>query len=1179
MKIRYLTGLPAMLVTSMVLPAGAETLDSLAEFGNAATADATSGAGTPRGANFDNAAAGAYTITAGGTDIWGNSDNGTFIYDADGTRAAGENFSAIVRSVSVAGNLDEALAGEWGRTGVMARKTPDSANSATVAHVRKSGGNGTTVNQGRPNDGAGTDRGPGNNGEHGNGAANTANGSVRNTPIWLGLHRFNGEWYSTWAPDNAGAPGEWSAAIQRAGSSDMAGEVWVGLAHQSHNINPVINTAVFEEFSVEAFNADFGVFSSTVNCDVDINTSGVFLTVLNTEMGATGPQDIDWEVRYISSARERETGLLNADIYLTANGGSISAFETYKANQLPNGSTQIEQIHWAANAYTTTNAAGTNLFAEAVPGSFAGDQGNYAVEMTGQIHIPSDADRDGKESISFHDGVDDFVYLAIDGIQLIEDNLWSNVAGTGNNGGTLVTMDVSDAKFDDGEWVDFRMVTWETGGGDDAILVWDALDRTGSDSVTGGVDAAQNSYLGATLADGAQVSFAHDFSDKIPAENFSITKPIILDTVSGTGQPDSQAINALPVGTSHLEIYANGELCHTAPAIVSLVNADFTSSNVLEMVLADVGSGGVSDLDDSTVTATLDGVSVAPVITRDGGLVTVAYTFPAPPTPYTLYDFSVSGTSTAATGSVPLEYSVTRRSFPILDELRAGLAAPPNASVGWDYMEFIVPTTLGRSLGATDQGFIDAQTVISTAVAPDAQAQQPYVNHVDPDSNGLTGEWNPDLPILIDNVGVGDDQFVTYARTTVTIAAGDEGDYTFRITGDDGYGLRVNEGAAFTSVAGSAINELDPRDPSVVFHPNFGGNSNAYAVCNFPAAGDYLVEFFGFEGGGGAYQEVSWAKGAFTNLSQSAAWALLGDSSELISVSRWGELAGSVLPPAPTVDAPGWSTYLYYGVGGNFGSLANTMNYLRNTADPGLAVVATLPALNHSDDGVNAGRINPTEAFPGDPNVGAGTDNIGMIARGFVVAPVSGNYTLQVRSDDGFLLRWANPLTTFSAIDGAGSLHGSALNEVFFPDGTGDSNTRAPVFLTAGVHELHFIWWEGGGGAHFEVSSAPGIELSQDGPYELLSTTPSATNLYVGAGSTPDIVITEIAYDKVDDTYSLSFNSLSGATYKVMADTDLMGFEQEVMTNIPGNGAMVNFGPIKSPFPGAPKVFFRVELE
>ncbi len=111
---------------------------------------------------FTNPAAGTYTITAGGTDIWGGSDNGSFIYDDSTTRAAGENFSAIVRSVSIAGDPAEALAGEWGRTGSMARKTPDLANSANAANIRKSGSaNGFTVIQGRPNDGAGTDRGPG----------------------------------------------------------------------------------------------------------------------------------------------------------------------------------------------------------------------------------------------------------------------------------------------------------------------------------------------------------------------------------------------------------------------------------------------------------------------------------------------------------------------------------------------------------------------------------------------------------------------------------------------------------------------------------------------------------------------------------------------------------------------------------------------------------------------------------------------------------------------------------------------------------------------------------------------------------------------------------------------------------------------------------------------------------
>jgi len=213
MKLKSYAVYSALFVTNFLLPAGAETLDSLAEFGNAANSNAASEAGTPRGANYDGSAVGTYTLTAGGTDLWGASDNGSFIYDATQSRAADENFSVIVRSVSIAGDPLESLAGEWGRTGIMARKTPNSANSAAVAHIRKSGGDpasadpADTLLQGRPNDGAGTDRGPGEDGEHRNFAENTLNGSVRNTPIWLGLHRYEGQWYSSWAPDDGGAPG------------------------------------------------------------------------------------------------------------------------------------------------------------------------------------------------------------------------------------------------------------------------------------------------------------------------------------------------------------------------------------------------------------------------------------------------------------------------------------------------------------------------------------------------------------------------------------------------------------------------------------------------------------------------------------------------------------------------------------------------------------------------------------------------------------------------------------------------------------------------------------------------------------------------------------------------------------------------------------------------------------
>jgi|GEM_PF-1482268 len=1182
MKIQSYAVCSALFVSKFLLPVGAETLDSLAEFGNAANSNATSEAGTPRGANFSGSAAGTYTITAGGTDFWGGSDNGSFIYDADQSRAADENFSVIVRSVSIAGNDVESLAGEWGRTGIMARKTPDAANSAAVAHIRKSGGdpNGgdppDTLLQGRSNDGGETDRGPGENGEHRNFVENTLNGSsVRNTPIWLGLHRFEGQWYSTWAPDNGGTPGEWSASIQRAGSPHTTGEVWVGLAHQSHNINPIVNTAVFEGFSVGEFDSDLGAFPTAASGDLVLSGAGVALTASGSELGSADPLDIDWEVRYFGSD-VMTPGFLNADIYLAGNGGNIGAFDTLIANQAPNGSTQIDQIRWAANTYTTTNAAGVNLFAAAVPGSFGGDQNDYGINLTGEIHIPSDADRAGKETVSFHDGVDDFAHLVIDGAVLIDDNSWSNLDGTANGGGAMGTLDVSDPKYDDGEWVSFRMVTWEGGGGDDVNLVWDALDRTGSDSVTTGADNLKDTYLAEGLTDGAQVNLFNDPSDAIPAVNFRVPSPAILNTISGSGQPNGLVLDALPAGTLSVEVFANGALMLTAPTIVNVASADFTASNVFTMVLADAGTGGgIADVDSTSLSATLDGVAVTVAIAKVDGLTTLIYTFPTPPIPFTDHTFAVTGTTTAETGGEDVELSVTRRSLPLLVELRAGLSAPPNSTVGWDYMEFSVLDTLGVDLGGGEQGFIDAQTVISTALAPTAEAQQPYINHSDPDTNTVSGDWAPDLPVLIDNVGADDNQYVTYARTTITLSAEQTGNYTFRITGDDGYGLRVN-GASFTSVAGSNVNKLDPRDPSVVYFPDFTGNSNAFAVCNFPTAGDYLVEFFGFEGGGGAFQEISWVKGAFTNLNQSSNWTLLGDTSALVSVSRlWGELSEAILPPIPAGGEAGWSTLIYYDAA--VGNLGNTLNFLRDVADPAQAVATVLPALNHADDGGDAGRFNPSEPFPGDTN-GGDTNNIAMIARAFVVAPTAGDYTLQVRSDDGFLLRFANPENTFSSLNGAGSLRGTARNEVFFQDGTGDSNTRATVNLAAGEHELIFVWWEGGGGAHFEISAAPGVVPSQDGPYELLSTTVSATNLFLGGGKSEELTITQISYDQVNDQFSLTFNSRDRTTYAIFADTDLNGFETEVTDGVEGDGSPVTFGPFLSPFQGAPKVFFRVQV-
>ncbi|MFT5408397.1 MAG: hypothetical protein ACI9NC_001106 [Verrucomicrobiales bacterium] len=1159
------------LVTSALLSlhAGAETLNSLAEFGNAANSDATSGAGTARGGNFDNAGTDAYTLTAGGTDFWGASDHGSYIFDNAQSRAAGEDFSVVVRSVSIAGDPAEALAGEWGRTGPMVRKTPDVANAANVAHIRKSGSTNTTILQGRLSDGAGTDRGPDNNGEHANAGENNANGDVRNTPIWLSLHRVNDVWYSTWAVDDAGSPGPWSDLRIRAASADMAGEVWVGLAHQSHNINPVTNTAVFDNFSVGAFDANLGDFPITTSCDLTFAGNDIFLSAFGSELGVGPVQDINWEVRLVSTGETFITGQLKADIFLAANGGNIAAFDALVG---PAGTTFVEHIDWNANDYTRTNDAGVNLFAEAVPGLFGGDESNYAIEMTGEIHIPNDVDRGNLDSVLFHDGVDDYCYLEIDGVVLIDNNQWSNVAGTGNNGGTQATLDVSDGKYNDGEWVNFRMVTWETGGGDDAILVWDALDRTGADSITGSADATTESYLGTGLGDGAQVAFAHDTSDIVPAENFRVAAPAFTVIADGVGQPSNLMVGTIAADTVAVELFVEGVSCVSVPVLPTLDNADFTSLDVVTIVLADVGTGGTADIDEATLVLQLDGSVIAPTsVSHIDQSTTITYILPTPAAPYTFHNFTITGTTTGATGAKDFSISASPRSWPFLEELRAGLTDPPNAATGWDYMEFLVVPTLGRNLGATEQGFIDAQTVINTASVPDARIDQPYVNHRDPDSGG-TGDWCPDLPILIDTVGVDDNQYITYARTMVTIGEADPLIYTFRIRGDDGYGLRAT-GASFTSVAGGAPNTLDSRDPSVVFYPNFTGDSNSFAVCEFPASGDYLIEFFGFEGGGGAYQEVSWAPGAFSALGQTIGWRLLGDTSNFVSESKWAAINESVLPPDPIAPDSGWSTYIWYDAA--VGTLGNTINFI-NGADPGAATATVLQQLNHSDDGGGGGRFGANDPFPGDPNVGAATDNIAMLARAYVVAPVDGDYTIQVRSDDGFLLRFVDPANVFTASNGLGTVHPNAQNEAYVAAGTGDSNTRAVVNLTAGTHELLYIWWEGQGGANFEVSAAPGVELSQDGPYELLSTTPSASNLYLGKPQLPSFDIIDFIHDTDNDTFTLSWTSQEDRTYILYWNTDLFTFENDIADDILSGGAATTFGPFPNPMPGAARIYFRV---
>ena len=236
MRIRNVLSVLGLAAFSFVGVARAD-LDTLGVYGNAADGD---------GSSFVDNGGGAFDILAGGSDFWSNTDHGAFLYDGAATTSG--SFTAVVRSVGFSG--PDGLAGEWGRTGPMARADGAVANSANVFTARKSGGGVGIAFQGRSGNGTDTERnGP--NGDFPDSGPFSANGTT--DPVWLALSRTDdGLFLGHWAPDDGGAPGAWSVAAVRPVMPDLAGDLHVGLAHQSHSL-PRRNTAHFDNWSLGAF--------------------------------------------------------------------------------------------------------------------------------------------------------------------------------------------------------------------------------------------------------------------------------------------------------------------------------------------------------------------------------------------------------------------------------------------------------------------------------------------------------------------------------------------------------------------------------------------------------------------------------------------------------------------------------------------------------------------------------------------------------------------------------------------------------------------------------------------------------------------------------------------------------------------------------------------------------------
>lgn len=123
--------------------------------------------------------------------------------------------------------------------------------------------------------------------------------------------------------------------------------------------------------------------------------------------------------------------------------------------------------------------------------------------------------------------------------------------------------------------------------------------------------------------------------------------------------------------------------------------------------------------------------------------------------------------------------------------------------------------------------------------------------------------------------------------------------------------------------------------------------------------------------------------------------------------------------------------------------------------------------------------------FPGHDYAGQDKDRFVLVAEGSIYVPSAGEWTFSVGSDDGFRLRIGGHGVNFTSE---------------FPTGRSFATTLATFnFPTAGVYSLNLVYFENGGGASVELSSARDFQSAFSLDAFRLTGDPAGGILHAGA--------------------------------------------------------------------------------
>jgi hypothetical protein len=350
------------------------------------------------------------------------------------------------------------------------------------------------------------------------------------------------------------------------------------------------------------------------------------------------------------------------------------------------------------------------------------------------------------------------------------------------------------------------------------------------------------------------------------------------------------------------------------------------------------------------------------------------------------------------------------------------------------------------------------------------------IDVIDPATNaGTVGSVNGPT---VDFIGGGGDGFQVITKGTVRVPAGQGGNYTFYVRSDDGFAMRILSQATGTSplvqhkFTTARTGTVDEDGTLIFLNPT--GDSNTLGLVNLPE-GTYDVEFLMFEDGGGAFYEVSTAKGDYVSgFGGIPRFILLGDGQTIPPGGPFKQAArlnGNVT--VSTFDTP---------VAGL--AIAETVTTFR--ADPTPVTTGSFDeAIVYDGDDICCGRpgvfLPPSmlNEFPNGGNDNFMTEMTGELQVVDTDGAMGETLTFGVFSDDNTGLHILGQ--SFTGFGGAGTLgnpEGMTDQWLLGDFRTGNSNALGTITLMEGSYDFEAFQMEEGGDAGMEIWVAQGDRLA-----------------------------------------------------------------------------------------------------